>query len=158
MTAIFIRTIFMYVSMMLVVRLMGKRQIGELQMTEFISAVLLSEIAALPITDRDIPLLYGILPLFVIGSFEVVLALLCRKCRPLRRLLEGKPIELVHNGHYLQRNLTRTRISQEEVEAQIRINGYRGIEEVDCVFLEQTGKISVLPVRNAQNSGGNPSA
>ena len=75
MTAIFIRTIFMYVSMMLVVRLMGKRQIGELQMTEFISAVLLSEIAALPITDRDIPLLYGILPLFVIGSFEVVLAL-----------------------------------------------------------------------------------
>ena len=152
MTAIFIRTVLAYFALLLIVRLMGKRQIGELQMTEFISAILLSEIAALPITDRDIPLLYGILPLCIIGSFEVIVALLCRKSRLLRRLLDGKPIELVHNGHYLQRNLTRTRISQEEVEAQIRINGYRSIAEVDCVFLEQTGKMSVLPAKNA--SGG----
>ncbi len=154
MTVIFARTVLAYLSLLLIVRLMGKRQIGELQMPEFISAILLSEIAALPLTDPDIPLLYGLLPLCIIGSFEVILALLCRKFRPLRRLLEGKPVELVHNGHYIQRNLTRTRISQEEVEAQIRINGYRGIEEVDCVFLEQTGKISVLPARSA--SGGTP--
>lgn len=156
MTAIFIRTVFAYFAMLLVVRLMGKRQIGELQMTEFISAVLLSEIAALPITDRDIPLLYGLVPLCIIGSFEVIIALLCRKFRPLRRLLEGKPVELVHNGHYLQRNLTRTRISQEEIEAQIRINGYRSIAEVDCVYLEQTGKMSVLPAKKA--SGGSPNS
>lgn len=155
MTAIFIRTVFAYLALMLIVRLMGKRQIGELQMTEFISAILLSEIAALPITDRDIPLLYGLLPLCVIGSFEVILALLCRKFRPLRRLLEGRPIELVHNGHFLQRNLTRTRISQEEVEAQIRINGYRSIAEVDCVYLEQTGKMSVLPAKSAPESSPN---
>lgn len=156
MTAIFIRTVLAYLALMLIVRLMGKRQIGELQMTEFISAILLSEIAALPITDRDIPLLYGILPLCIIGTFEVILALLCRKFRPLRRLLEGRPIELVHNGHFLQQNLTRTRISQEEVEAQIRINGYRSIAEVDCVYLEQTGKMSVLPAKSA--SGGTPNS
>lgn len=154
MIAIFARTVLIYFSLMLIVRLMGKRQIGELQMTEFISAILLSEIAALPVADRDIPLVYGILPLCIIGCMEVIFALLCRKFRPLRRLLEGKPVELVHNGHYLQKNLTRTRISQEEVEAQIRINGYRSIAEVDRVILEQTGKMSVLPARSV--SGGTP--
>lgn len=154
MTAILIRTVLAYFILMLIVRLMGKRQIGELQMTEFISAILLSEIAALPLTDRDIPLLYGILPLCVIGSFEVILALLCRKYAPIRHLLEGKPIELVHAGQYIEQNLTKTRISREEIDAQIRNNGFASIAEVDRVILEQTGKMSVLPKNNSQ--GSNP--
>ena len=124
---------------------MGKRQIGELQMTEFSSAILVSEIASLPLTDRDIPLLYGILPLCVIGSFEVILALLCRRFAPFRHFLEGKPIELVKDGKYLEQNLTKTRISREEVDAEIRINGFGSVKEVDTVTLEPTGKMSVLP-------------
>lgn len=152
MIAILARTVIAYFILLLIVRLMGKRQIGELQMTEFISAILLSEIASLPLTDRDIPLLYGILPLCVIGSFEVTLALLCRKYAPIRHLLEGKPIELVKNGKYIQKNLTLTRISQEEIDAQIRNNGFHGIEEVDRVILEQTGKMSVLPPKSGQNT------
>lgn len=145
MTAILVRTVLAYLILLAIVRLMGKRQIGELQMTEFISAILLSEIASLPLTDRDIPLLYGILPLCVIGSFEVILALLCRRFAPFRHFLEGKPIELVKNGKYLEQNLTKTRISREEVDAEIRINGFGSIMEVDTVTLEPTGKMSVLP-------------
>lgn len=145
MTAILARTVLAYLILLAIVRLMGKRQIGELQMTEFISAILLSEIASLPLTDRDIPLLYGILPLCVIGSFEVILALLCRRFVPFRHFLEGKPIELVKDGKYLEQNLTKTRISREEVDAEIRINGFGSIQEVDTVTLEPTGKMSVLP-------------
>ncbi len=145
MTAILVRTILAYIILLGIVRLMGKRQIGELQMTEFISAILLSEIAALPLTERDIPLLYGLIPLCVIGSFEVILALLCRKYTPFRHFLEGKPIELVKNGVYLEQNLTRTRISRDEIDAQIRNNGFESIDEVETVILEQTGKMSVLP-------------
>jgi len=151
MTAILIRTVLAYIILLGTVRLMGKRQIGELQMTEFISAILLSEIASLPLTDRDIPLLYGIVPLCVIGSFEVILALLCRKFAPFRHFLEGKPIELVKNGVYLEQNLTKTRISREEIDAQIRINGFASIREVDTVTLEQTGKMSVLPKSTDSN-------
>ena len=151
MTAILIRTVLAYIILLGIVRLMGKRQIGELQMTEFISAILLSEIASLPLTDRDIPLLYGIVPLCVIGSFEVILALLCRKFAPFRHFLEGKPIELVKNGVYLEQNLTKTRISREEIDAQIRINGFASIREVDTVTLEQTGKMSVLPKSTDSN-------
>ena len=135
---------------MLVVRLMGKRQIGELQMTEFISAILLSELAALPMTDRDVPLAHGLLPLLVIGSLEVTVAFFCAKSRTFRRLVEGNPVELVRGGAFVQRNLDKTRISREEVLAQIRQSGYRGLEEVDAVILEQTGKMSVLPAASAQ--------
>ena len=137
---------------MLVVRLMGKRQIGELQMTEFISAILLSELAVLPMTDRDVPLLHGLLPLLVIGCLEVIVAFFCAKSRTFRHLVEGNPVELVRGGAFLQDNLDKTRISREEVLAQIRQNGYRGLEEIDVVLLEQTGKMSVLP----KNGGVNP--
>lgn len=151
MTAILVRTVLAYILLLSIVRLMGKRQIGELQMTEFISAILLSEIASLPLTDRDIPLLYGIVPLCVIGSFEVILAQLCRICTPFRHFLEGKPVTLVKNGVYLEQNLAKTRISREEVDAQIRNNGFASIAEVDTVILEQTGKMSVLPKPQRNN-------
>ena len=147
------RTLIAYVFLLLVVRLMGKRQIGELQMTEFISAILLSELASLPMTDRDVPLLHGLIPLLVIGSLEVVMAFLCAKSRFFRRLVEGNPVELVRSGAFLQKNLDKTRISREEVLAQIRQNGYRGLEEVDAVLLEQTGKMSVLPKKSAETGG-----
>ena len=150
MVATLIRTALSYFLLLAMVRLMGKRQIGELQMTEFISAVMLSEAAVFPITDRDIPLLYGLLPLIVISSIEVILALLCRKYTPVRHLLEGKPILLVENGQYKEENLTRTRISREEVDSQIRVFGLENVSQVDKVILEPTGQMSVLPKGGTQ--------
>ena len=141
-----------YFLLLCIVRLMGKRQIGELQMTEFISAMLLSQAAVFPMTDPDIPLLYGILPLLCIGSFEVILSMLCTKSTRFRHFLEGKPIPLVENGSYVQQNLLRTRISREEVLSQIRSNGYTGLEEVDKVILEPTGNMSVLPAGGESTS------
>lgn len=154
MVAILVRTALAYFFLMLVIRLMGKRQIGELQMTEFISAILLSELAALPMTDRDVPLLHGLVPLLSIGCIEVILAFLCEKSRFFRRIVEGKPIELVRDGGFVQENLDKTRISREEILSQIREGGYRGLEEVSAVILEPTGKMSVLPVRK-DDAGGN---
>ena len=145
MTAILFRTVISYLLLLCIVRLMGKRQIGELQMTEFISAMLLSQAAVIPMTDPDIPLLYGVLPLLCIGSFEVILSMLCTKSTRFRHFLEGKPIPLFENGSYVTQNLLRTRISKEEVLSQIRSNGYAGTEEVDKVILEPTGNMSVLP-------------
>ena len=159
MTVILFRTGISYLLLLCVVRLMGKRQIGELQMTEFISAMLLSQAAVFPMTDPDIPLLFGILPLVCIGSLEVILAMLCAKSTAFRHFLEGKPITLVENGAYLDDNLTRTRISREEVLSQIRNNGYTGLEEVDKVILEPTGNMSVLPADGTGTSartGGTP--
>ena len=148
MSAILIRTVLFYIILSVLVRLMGKRQIGELQLPEFTAAILLSELAALPITDRDIPILHGILALAVVVSLEVIVSFICRKCPRIRKLLDGEPVFLIYKGEVLEHNLTRTRISLDEIFAQVRNDGYSDISEVEYVILEQTGKMSVLPKAN----------
>ena len=128
---------------------MGKRQIGEIQMPEFVAAVLLSELASLPITDVDIPIMHGIIPVLTIASLEIVIAYICRKSSAARKILDGMPIVLVANGNVVEDNLTKARISLDEIFAQIRIDGYKDMSDIQYVILEQTGKMSVLPKAQA---------
>lgn len=152
MVIILARTIIFYVFLTILMRIMGKRQIGEVQLSEFVAVTILSELAALPITNRDIPLLHGLVPLIIITSIEVVTAFICRKSSFIRKIIDGKPIVLVKNGKIIQENMSRTRVSPDEIEAEIRINGYKQIQEIDTIILEQTGKMSVLPKnKNAKN-------
>lgn len=147
------RTIIFYVILTLLMRLMGKRQIGEVQLSEFVAVIILSELAALPITNRDIPLLHGLVPLIIICTIEIITASICRKYPSIQKLIDGKPITLVKNGKIIEENLTKTRISSDEIQAEIRINGYKQIQDIDSVILEQTGKMSVLPKN--KESGNN---
>lgn len=144
-TVILIRTVIFYIVLTLIMRLMGKRQIGEIQISEFVAAVMLSELAALPITDRDIPLFHGLVSLVALGSLEVITAFACRKIPRLRKALYGEPIILVAGGKISNKGLDKARITLDEVLAVIRSEGYKSLDDVYCVILEQTGKISVLP-------------
>ncbi|HOJ47383.1 MAG TPA: DUF421 domain-containing protein [Bacillota bacterium] len=152
MVIIVVRTIIFYIVLAILMRLMGKRQIGEVSLTEFVAVVLLSELAALPITDRDIPLAHGLAPLIIISSIEIIIAYICRKSVKIRRFIDGKPIVLVQNGKIIEKNLTKTRVTPDEIESEIRVNGYRQIQEIDTVILEQTGKLSVLPKKKSGSS------
>lgn len=145
MSTIIIRAFIFYVLLTLMMKLMGKRQIGEMELSELVTTVLLSELAVLPVTDTDIPLLHGLLPLMMISSIEVIIAFICQRNRKFRILLNGNPIILYEKGKYNDKNLIKTRISTEDVEAQVRINGFEGLEEVSSVILERTGKMSILP-------------
>ena len=126
-------------------KLMGKRQIGEMQLSELVTTVLLSELAVLPVTDVDVPLLQGLIPLLLISSLEVVISFISRKSQKFRVLLNGNPITLYENNRYIEQNLTKARVSREDIEAQVRINGFKSVDMVDSVILERTGKMSVLP-------------
>ena len=145
MTVIVLRAFIFYILLTLMMKLMGKRQIGEMQMSELVTTVLLSELAVLPVTDTDIPLLHGLMPLLMISSIEVVVSFISRKSKKFRVLLNGNPITLYENGKFIEQNLTSARVSSEDVEAQVRINGYRDMKKVDLVILERTGKMSVIP-------------
>lgn len=145
MITIFIRTLFFYFLLIVSTRFMGKRQLGEMQITEFISVVLLSELAALPITDRDIPPLYGIIPLLAVASLEIMISFICRKSPSVRSLIEGHPIVLMAKGEIIQQNLTKARISLDEIFSETRAQGYGDISQINYIILEQTGKISILP-------------
>ena len=144
--------IIVYVAVIIAMRFMGKRQIGEMQLSELVTTVLLSELAVLPVTDTDIPLLHGILPLLLISSTEVIISFASRKSRKFRVLINGNPIVLYEKGAFDEKNLTKARMSTEDVEAQVRINGFEDMKEVSKVILERTGKMSVLPKKSATSN------
>lgn len=130
-------------------KLMGKRQIGEMQLSELVTTVFLSELAVLAVTDSDIPLLHGVLPLIMLSSIEVIISFISRKSKGFRVLLNGNPIVLFEKNNFIEENLTKARVSTEDIEAQVRINGFANMGEVSKVILERTGKMSVLPKKNA---------
>lgn len=145
MCVVLLRTLIFFLLLNGSMRLMGKRQIGEIQLTEFITAVMLSELALLPITDSDIPMLYGVLAVLALCCFEIISAHLCQKLPSLRRVVEGRPLVLISGGKIMEKNLSASRISTDELFATIRSAGLTGPQEVSYVILEQTGTLSVIP-------------
>ena len=156
MTVIVIRAFVFYILLTLMMKLMGKRQIGEMQLSELVTTVLLSELAVLPVTDTDIPLIHGVLPLLLLSSIEVIVSFASRKSKWFRVLLNGNPITLYESDKFIEENLTKARVSTEDIEAQCRINGFETMDEVSKVILERTGKMSVLPKNSSTSnqSGG----
>lgn len=144
MTVILLRTVIFYVFLTAIMRLMGKRQIGELQLPEFAAAMMISQIASFPIADRDIPLVHGMLPLVVLGSLEVCAAFLFKKLPFLRKYVYGEPIVLMEDGKICEKALEKARISVDEVLSAARGAGHGSVSEVDCMILEQSGQISVI--------------
>lgn len=145
MSSIFIRTIIMYTVISASMHLMGKRQVGELQLSELVTALLLSELASYPIADMNIPLVFGILPIIVLLTSEVLISYAVTKSTKLKRIIDNSPCILVKNGILDQVKLKKVRFTLDELLSELRLNGYPDITSVDYVVLEPNGKISVVP-------------
>ena len=150
MLTILIRTIIVYVILLCIMRLMGKRQLGELEISELVTTLLLSEIASLPIENQSIPLVYAIIPLVTILTFEVALSIILVKCPRLKNLASARPSVLIRHGILDQKELRRIRISLDELVSEVRQSGFSSLDEVDYAILEQNGKISIIPKKSAQ--------
>ncbi len=147
-----LRTAVVFVFLSVLLRLMGKRQFGELTVPEFVSAILMSELAVLPVTNKEIPFFESLVPALVIFVLEITMSFMCRKSKALHAFLSGRPVVLMQNGRLLTENLKKARISEEELRAQIRSAGFKGEQEVDSVILECTGRMSVLPKHNSDGN------
>ncbi len=145
MAVILVRTVLFFIILTAIMRLTGKRQIGEMQISEFVTAFLISEMAALPITDIDIPMLHGVIAVTVLGCIETIVAFVIQRSAAVRGVLLGEPIILVADGKVVEAALKKARITLDEVFSQIRGAGYRNIGDIEYVILEQNGKMSVLP-------------
>jgi len=144
---VFIRTIIIYFSLMFTIRLMGKRQIGELQLPEFIITFLLSEIASVPITDPEKELSSALLPMIFLMLIELAVSFILMKSNFLRKIFTGTPSVLVLRGELLINELKKNRIEIEELLAAMRQNGCASLKEVRYAILEVNGKISIIPNR-----------
>ena len=144
MVTVLIRTLIIYLSLILVMRLMGKRQIGELEISDLVTTFLISEIASLPITDIKIPLSHAIIPIIVLLTLEVVISMFLSKFPKLKFLFSTRPTTLIRDGVLQKKALENSRLSFDELFSQLRQQGYDDISQIKYAILEQNGNITVI--------------
>ncbi len=150
MLTILYRTLLIYALLILIMRCMGKRQLGELEVTDLVTTLLISEVAALPITDEEIPLAHAVLPLVVLCTLEVLLATLAVKLPRVKRMFSARPAILIYNGKPRRATMRAMRISAEELLSQLRLKEVSDPAEVLYAILEPNGQISVIKKATAQ--------
>lgn len=141
----YVRTVVLYLVLVLVIRIMGKRQIGEMEPTEFVVTMLVANLAAIPMQDGGIPLFSGLVPILTVLGVELVLSWLTMRSVPFRRLLCGKPVILIENGKILQDNLRSTRVTLDELTGHLREKDVLDVSTVQFAILETDGNLSVFP-------------
>ncbi len=150
MLTILIRTLIIYLSLIMTMRFMGKRQLGELEISDLVTTLLLSEVASLPLTNTDIPLSHALIPILTLTSLEVLLSGLILKFPSLKRLLSIRPAILIRYGKPDRTVMQQMRISSEELLSQLRLKDVVDFREVAYAILEPNGQISVIKQAAAQ--------
>lgn len=144
MTISVIRTLILYVLILIMVRLMGKRQISDLQTSELVVTLLISNIAVIPMQDTSLPLLSGVVPILLLVGSEILISFLMLKNYRFRQLICGKPQIVISNGVIDQKKMRELRISTEDLGEQLRQEGVFAISDVKYAIIETNGKLSVL--------------
>ncbi len=125
-------------------KIMGKREIGELDIGELVSTLLISEVAAIPIDDPDLPLMNAIIPIIFILSLEIIFSFAKTKSNKIKKIMEGSPVYLIYKGEINQRELTDNRLTINELLSEMHIQGISDIGDIEYGILEQNGKISLI--------------
>lgn len=145
MITLIFRTLLVYIFLIIIMRMMGKRQIGELEVTDLVATLLLSEIASLPITDPNIPVLHAIIPMIVLLSLEVFSSYILIRAPKLKNFLSASPTFLIKEGVLDQAALMASRLSIEELMSEIRQQGFCNLAYIWYAILEKDGQITILP-------------
>lgn len=145
MFTVILRTVILYFVVFIVMRIMGKRQIGQLQPYELAVAIMISALAAIPMEDISIPLSNSIVPILILLSFQVMVSILSVKSGPARALLCGKPSIVIENGKIIESELSNLRVNINDLLEQLRLAGYPNLSDVEFAILETNGQLSVLP-------------
>lgn len=152
MISIIIRTLIIYLAVVVGMRLMGKRQLGEMQPGELVVTILMSEVAAIPIEDAAVPLIYGLIPIIVLVSLEIINSLLEMKSVRFRMITEGNPQTVIKNGELDQKQLKSLRLTVNDILAALRQKDIFDIEDVQYAVVETNGTLSVLLKPEKRNS------
>ena len=145
MLIVFVRSLLLYAVLAVTIRIMGKRQIGQLQPFEFVIAVLIAELAGIPMSDTDIPLANGLVAILTLMISQVTLAYITLKSNRARGIICGTPSILIEKGKIMEKEMRRLRYNINDLIEQLRLNGYPNIADVDFAILETDGQLSVIP-------------
>ena len=142
------RTIILYILIIAGVRLMGKRQVGELEPSELVLSLIIADLASVPMQDYGIPLLTGVVPILTLLSVTMILSVLTMKSITFRAILCGRPSVVIRSGKFDQEEMRRNRLTVDELLEELRIQGYTDLSLIKYAILETNGQLSVLPYAN----------
>ncbi len=145
MAIVLTRTIIVYFTLLVAMRLMGKRQLGEMELSEFVVAALIADLAAHPLQDIGIPLINGIVPVLTLFCCEMLISGFSMKSVKFRSLLFGRPSLLIQEGKILQNEMHSNRFTPEELMQELRNQGIYDISRVQYAVLETNGSLNVMP-------------
>jgi uncharacterized membrane protein YcaP (DUF421 family) len=140
-----IRTVILYVYLIFIMRVMGKRQLGQLEPVDFVVALMISELATLPMGDNRIPLIYAIVPITTLVFLQVMTSFLELKSEHIRSILNGQPSILIKDGLVNVEELKQLRYNLDDLLAELRQNGYFNLQEIHYAILETDGSLSIVP-------------
>lgn len=140
-----LRTLILYLIVLFVMRIMGKRQIGQLQPFELVIMVMLAGLAVIPMENTGVPLTNGLVPILTLLAAEYIASFLSLKSEEIRKILCGKPSILINRGKIVEQELQRLRINLNDLLEQLRIKNMPNISEVEFAILETSGSLSVIP-------------
>ena len=144
MILIFVRTIIIYVLVLFVMRIMGKREIGQMQPFELVISIMIADLASTPMAEIGIPILYGIIPIFGLLFMHILISVLNIKSIRVREIICGKPRIVINEGKIDERALTKENFTINELQERLRVNNVNNISDVEYAILETSGQISVI--------------
>ena len=150
MIIVFFRAVILYIVIIFSMRLMGKRQLGELQPSELVITVLMSNIATLPIEDVNIPMIMGVVPIFTLVCLDIIMSHLSLTSRRFRKMISGSPKIIISNGKIDQALMKKLRFSIDDLMESLRSSEVFDISQVQLAVVETTGKISVYQKKEEQ--------
>lgn len=142
---VMIRTVILYIVVVLTMRLMGKRQIGELEPFELVIAIMISELASLPMQDLRIPLIHGIIPIITLLILQSIITILELKSEKAGAIITGIPSIIIRKGKIDIKELRNQRLSFNDLIEELRLNGYYNISDIEYAILETSGQLSIIP-------------
>lgn len=145
---IFFRTVFFYFFIILIYRIMGKREVGQLGIIDLIVSILMAELAMISIEGYDKSIFYSILPIITLTILQTILAFFSIKKPKFRNFLDGNPSIIIKEGHINYKEMLRQRYSLDDLLVQIRDKGFKSLEEVEYAILENNGSLSVFGYAN----------
>ena len=152
MLVVFIRTAILYTLVVAVMRIMGKRQIGELQPYEFVITIMISDLASLPMQDTRFPLLLGVIPIITLLFMKTMLSQIQLKSQYARKIVDGEPCILICKGKINYEVIKKQQIHIDELLEELRLAGYFDLDEIQYAILENNGQLSFLPASSRSSS------
>lgn len=152
MLAVFFRSIVIYTIVLIVMRLMGKREIGQMQPFELAISIMIADLASIPMSDIGIPISNGIIPILGLLVMHLIISIINIKSSKMREFICGKPTILIYKGKIDEKKMKKERFTLNELEEKLRSNNITNIGDVEFAILETSGDISVIQKPNKRNT------